>query len=65
MSDVLAAGARERLEHFIKYRRFATLSRALLADLVERIEVSEGGRISILFRYREELAALEAPPDTQ
>jgi len=50
--------AREGLEHFIRHHRFRALSRALLADLIERIDVSEGGRIAIRFRFRDELAAL-------
>ena len=55
------ARAREGIEHFIRHRRFRALSRELLTELVERVEVQEGGKISVLFRFREEIAGLSAP----
>ncbi|MBQ8952713.1 MAG: hypothetical protein IJ048_01235, partial [Clostridia bacterium] len=52
------ARAREGLEHFIRHHQFKSLTRAMLTELVERVEVREGGRISVLFRFREETARL-------
>lgn len=57
--DGVPPRAREGLEHFIKHHRFQALGREMAAELIERIEVMEGGRIEILFRYRDELVALD------
>ncbi|MBR4443034.1 MAG: hypothetical protein IKS52_07175, partial [Clostridia bacterium] len=59
--DAAPAHARDGLEHFIRHHRFRALSRDMAADLIERIDVREGGKIDIQFRYRDELAALEEP----
>ncbi|MBO4299847.1 MAG: recombinase family protein [Clostridia bacterium] len=59
--DAAPARARDGLEHFIRHHRFRVLSRDMAADLIERIDVREGGKIDIQFRYRDELAALEEP----
>ena len=50
--------AREGLDHFIRHHRFRALSRELITELIERIEVSEGQKITIEFRYRDELEEL-------
>jgi DNA invertase Pin-like site-specific DNA recombinase len=40
------------IEYFKKRRNFAELTRAVVVSLIERIDVYEGGRIDIKFRYQ-------------
>ena len=43
------------LQAFQKYQNISQLSRDVLLELVERITVYEGGRISIKFRFEDEM----------
>ena len=43
------------IEHFKQYRNVGELSRELAVNLIERIDVYEGKRISIRFRYQDRL----------
>jgi len=43
------------IEHFKQYRNVDVLSRELAVNLIERIDVYEGKRISIRFRYQDQL----------
>ena len=49
------SSARQWLEHFTQYRNIPEFSRQLVVNLVERIEVMEGRRVSIRFRYGDRL----------
>lgn len=57
-TELLFAGnspSHSRIEHFKQHRNVAALSRALAVNLIERIDVYEGKRISIRFRYQDRL----------
>ena len=47
-------GEQEWIEHFKEYRNIRELTRKLAVALIERIEVYEGKRIHILFRFQVE-----------
>ena len=47
-------GEQEWIEHFKEYRNIRELTRKLAVALIERIEVYEGKRIHILFRFQME-----------
>ena len=42
------------LAHFLKHRNIDHLERAILVDLVETINVHEGGEITIVFRFQDQ-----------
>jgi DNA invertase Pin-like site-specific DNA recombinase len=47
--------ARQWLEHFTQHKHIPEMSRQLIVSLIERIEIVEGRRISIQFRYQDKL----------
>ena len=47
-------GEQEWIEHFKEYRNIRELTRKLAVALIERIDVYEGKRIHILFRFQME-----------
>lgn len=46
------------LKTFLEYQNIKTLSRDILIELVDHIKVHEGGKISIVFRFADELEGL-------
>ena len=61
LTDKKSSDGRKWLEYFKEYRDFTELSRELIVKLIDRIIVYEGGRLEIIFRYRDEFeSALEA-----
>lgn len=44
----------EWIERFRKYREIETLDRRLVTDLIEHIDVHEGRRITIHFKFQDE-----------
>ena len=47
-------GEQEWIEHFKEYRNIRELTRKLAVALIERIDVYEGKKIHILFRFQME-----------
>jgi len=45
------------IEHFKQYRNVDELSRELAVNLIKRIGIYEGKRISVRFRYQDRLEA--------
>lgn len=49
----------EWLEYFREYRDFTELSRELIVKLIDKIIVYEGGRLEVIFRYKDALSESE------
>lgn len=49
-----------RLERFKKYRNIEVLDRSLVTELIDRIDVHEGRRLTIHFKFQDEFEKIRA-----
>lgn len=47
-----------QLQELLKHRKLEEITRPMIVELIEKIEVYEGNRVEITFRFHDEIADL-------